>query len=146
MAEICVLDPSFKIYGISSSVGDGCANKSDDVMLVQWLLKRHFDRYDKKALLGTIWFVNVVNGVYSKMLSEVIKIYQYDAIKNVPGCKMDIDGKIPPVKGVSNMNKSAILYLNLSVMGHFKNYYKNPKSDPYVYSEAKAMFDKCGSM
>jgi hypothetical protein len=143
MPEVLQIDPAIKIYNLNYAVGDGCANKSDDVMLVQWLLKRHFERGDKKALLGNIWSIPVVNGVYCQTLSDIIKIYQYDVIMSNRGCKADIDGKIFPVRQVAAVNKYPLFYMNLSVGHHYKNFYKNPKTDPYVHSAVKPIFDKC---
>jgi hypothetical protein len=38
-----------------------------------------------------------------------------------------------------------IALANLSMAGHFKKFYGNPKSDPIVWSDAKAMFDRIGA-
>jgi hypothetical protein len=143
MPEILQIDSAIKIYNLNYAVGDGCANKPDDVMLVQWLLKRHFERADKKAMLGSIWSIPVVNGVYSQALSDIIKIYQYDIIMSNRACKADIDGKIFPVRQIAAVNKYPLFYINISVGHHYKNFYKNPKSDPYVHSAVKPIFDKC---
>lgn len=146
MAEIYDIGAGNKFYNVSYGVGDGMFNKPDDVMLVQWLLKHHFARADKKERLGKIWSVNVINGVWSPMMADILKIYQYDASLSVAGADIPLNGKIYPIQGCGGLNKSAVALLNLSVSGHFKQYYHSPKSDPIVYSDVKAMFDRCGTV
>src|SRR4051794_30619063 len=146
MSEIYNVGSGVKFYNVSYGVGDGMLNKSDDVMLVQWLLKRHFDRADKKAKLGSVWSINVINGVWDSMTSDVMKIYQYDVCLSVAGGYLALNGKAYPIQACGGLNRSALALLNLSVAGHHKQYYHSPKTDPAVYSEAQAMFERCGTI
>jgi len=145
MAEIYSLGGSINMYNVSYGVGEGMFNKMDDVMLVQWLLKHHFSRADKRQKLGKHWDITVINGIWSKNLDEIIKIYQYDCMMNCNGADLDLNGKIYPIGGCGGANKSVMVYLNLSMSGHYKHYYESPKSDPTVWSDVKAMFDRCGT-
>ncbi|MBL8211427.1 MAG: hypothetical protein JNK87_11975 [Bryobacterales bacterium] len=92
MAEIYNLGAGITFYNVSKAVGDGMPNQMDDVMLVQWLLKHHFERADKKAMLGSKWSIPVINGVCSATLIDIIKIYQYDANLNVKNADMPLNG------------------------------------------------------
>lgn len=143
MSKIYDVGSGVKFYNVSHAVGEGMPNSMDDVMLVQWLLKHHFERSDKRAMLGEIWSVGVINGICGPELIEIIKIYQYDANRNIRGASFPINGKIYPIQVCGGLNKSPLALVNLSVSGHAKKYYENPKSDPLVYSDAKAMFDRC---
>jgi hypothetical protein len=143
MAKIYDVGSGVKFYTVSHAVGEGMPNSTDDVMLVQWLLKRHFSRNDKRAMLGNnIWAVDVINGVCSEQLIEVMKIYQYDAMLTVRGAQLKLNGKFYPIQTSGGLNKSPVAMLNLSVSTNFKKFYDNPKSDPFVYSDAAAMFDR----
>lgn len=143
MSKIFDVGSGVKFYNVSHAVGEGMPNSPDDVMLVQWLLKNHFSRSDKRAMLGNIWSIPVINGICSPQLIEIIKIYQYDAMLNVRGANFTINGKLYPIQVCGGLNKSPIALVNLSIQGHFKKYYDNPKSDPMVFSDCKAMFDRC---
>lgn len=146
MAEIYELGAGVSFYNVSWGVGDGMPNKMDDVMLVQWLLKHHFERFDKKSMLGDIWSIPVINGICGSQLIEIIKIYQYDATRNIKNGDIPMNGRIYPIQACGGLNKSAVALLNLSVAGHFKKSYANPKSDPIVYSDVRAMFDRVGGV
>lgn len=145
MAEIYQLGGSIRMYNVSYGVGDGMLNNREDVMLVQWLLKRHFARPDKRALLGKTWYIDILNGTYGSFLGDMIKIYQYDAVQSVSNCHFPLNGKIYPIQACNGPNNSVMALLNLSVSGHFKQYYHSPKSDPCVFTEAKEMFERCGT-
>src|SRR4029079_18065359 len=129
---------------VSWAVGEGMPNGTDDVMLMEWMLKHHFERPDKKAMLGNRWAIPVISGVVSPQLIEIIKIYQYDANLNVRGADLPLNGRIYPIQVCSGLNKSPMALVNLSVAGHFKKFYANPKSDPIVHYDVKAMFDRLG--
>jgi hypothetical protein len=132
-----------KLYNVSWAVGDGMPNGPDDVMLVQWMLKRHFMRSNKSAMLGNnIWGINAINGVCSDELIEIIKIYQYDAALTVPGARMTLNGKIYPIQSCKGLNHSPMALLNFSVHTNFKKYYENPQTDPLLTRDIKAMLDR----
>lgn len=145
MAKIFDVGSGVKFYSISYAVGDGMPNFPDDVMLVQWLLKRHFERADKRAMLGNVWNVDVINGICSQQLIDIIKIYQYEANLNVRGARYKLDGKIYPLMAGKALNESVLPSLNLSVSGHSK-FYKNPATDPMANRDLKSMFERCGSL
>lgn len=146
MPEIMNFAGVSKIYNLTYAVGEECANRPEDVMLVQWLLKRHFSRADKKTLLGNRWDINVINGIYDESLCDMIKIFQFDFMKNNSTAKYHMDGKMFPVRDVSNPGKYPLLHLNFSVQSYFKKYYENPKSDPFSWQMFNQMIDKCGKM
>jgi hypothetical protein len=124
-----------QLYNVSWAVGEGMPNNPDDVMFVQWMLKRHFSRNDKRALLGKHWDIHVLNGVCGEALIDIIRIYQYDAILNVPGVKYKLDGKLYPIQSChGGVNHSPIVSLNFSVGSNFKKFYDNPASDPFIVS------------
>jgi hypothetical protein len=143
MAKIYDVGSGVRFYNVSHAVGEGMPNSPDDVMLVQWLLMNHFLRPDKKAMLKDIWDVNVINGICGTHLIEIMRIYQYDANLNVRGASMPLNGRFYPIQTCGGLNKSPVALINLSVQGHFKKFYENPKTDPKVFNDAKAMFDRC---
>ncbi len=146
MAEIYSLGGSINMYNVSYGVGEGMFNKMDDVMLVQWLLKHHFARGDKRARLGKRYFIDIINGVWGTMLSDLVKIFEYDCMMTISGADLDLNGKVYPIGGCGGANKSVMVYLNLSMSGHYKHYYDSPQSDPTVYPDVKAMFERCGTL
>jgi hypothetical protein len=146
MAEIYKVGAGITFYNVSKAVGEGMPNNSDDVMLVQWLLKHHFERADRRAMLGSRWAIPVINGVAGPHLVEIIRIYQYDANLNMKNADIPLDGRIYPVQACGGLNKSAIALVNFSISGHFKKFYADPKSDPIVWSDVKAMFDRMGGL
>ena len=85
-------------------------------------------------------------GVWDGMMSDVLKIYQYDANLNAPRAYVPLNGRAYPIQACGGLNKSALALLDLSVVGHSKRCYHSPQTDPVVYSEAKAMFDRCGTI
>lgn len=145
MAEIYNLGAGITFYNVSKAVGDGMPNQMDDVMLVQWLLKHHFERTDKKAMLGSKWSIPVINGVCSAQLIDIIKIYQYDANLNVKNGDLPLNGRVYPIQACGGLNKSVMALVNLSIAGHFKKFYGDPKSDPIVGTDVKAMFARMGT-
>ena len=146
MAEIYNLGAGITFYNVGWAVGDGMPNKMDDVMLVQWLLKHHFERADKRTMMGSRWSIPVINGMVGTQLIEIIKIYQYDANLNVSNADLPLNGRIYPIQACGGLNKSVMALANLSIAGHFKKFYANPKSDPIVWSDVKVMFDRIGAV
>lgn len=145
MAKIHDVGSGVKFYSISHAVGEGMPNSKDDVLLVQWLLKQHFDRPDKKQLLGRVWQIHALTGTCTPELVDIIKIYQYDANLNVRGARYKLDGKIYPLMSGKALNENPLPSLNLSVAGHSK-YYKTPSMTPGATMELKQMFERCGSV
>ncbi len=109
------------------------------------MLKAHFNRADKKAMLGQVWRMDTLTGTCSQEMIEIIKFYQYDANLNVRGARLKLDGKIYPIQTCAGLNQSPLALLNLSVAGHSK-FYKAPVKDPSLYSEAKSKFERCGAV
>ncbi len=145
MPKIHDVGAGVRMYNVSHAVGDGMPNSKDDVLLVQWMLKVHFNRADKKAMLGQVWKMETLTGTCSQELIEIIKIYQYDANLNIRGARLKLDGKIYPIQVCPGLNQSPLALLNLSVAGHSK-FYKAPARDPSLYSEARTMFERCGTV
>jgi len=145
MPEMLNFAGAAKLYNLTYAVGPNCANKRDDVMLVQWLLKRHFSRPDKKSLLDPAYDVGVLNGTYSEELCDIIKIFQYDQRKTNRAAKYRMDGQIFPIRDVNNPGKYPLVHLNFSVQSYFKKYYEAPKLDPLAWSEFNNMIEKCKS-
>jgi hypothetical protein len=96
-------------------------------------------------MLGGRWSIPVINGIVGTQLIEIIKIYQYDANLNVWGADLPLNGRIYPIQACGGLNKSVIALANLSIAGHFKKFYANPKSDPIVWTDVKTMFDGLGA-
>lgn len=131
------------LYNVSWAVGEGMPNNSDDVTFVQWLLKRHFMRNDKQALLGKKWQIHAFTGSCGEELVDIIRIFQYDVALNTPGAKVKMDGKIYPIQSChGGVNYSPMMYLNFSVHSYFKKYYENPASDPLLIGSTKEMLTR----
>ena len=133
-----------KIWNLTYAVGDECANKPHDVMLVQWLLTRHFERKDKKKLIGDVG--TIVNGIYNDQTSYMLKVFQYDVIRSQSMTEVKMDGQIFPVRQVTKLRKYALVPLNMSVHSYYQKYFRNPHLDPLLPGEFKQVLSKCGKI
>jgi hypothetical protein len=137
-------DYALRIYNLKWAVGEGCANPTHEVMLVQWLLKRHFERKDKKSMVNKFWLM--VNGQYDKQLADIIRIYQYDVIQSSARTRVEMTGQLFPVRQLQQLDKYALVNLNMSVKSYFSDYYKNPAKDPFLPHEFKAVMGALGKI
>jgi hypothetical protein len=134
----------YRVYNLKYAVGEGCSNPTHEVMLVQWLLKRHFERKDKKKMIEK--FHLIVNGVYSSSLADIIRIYQYDVIQNSVRTNVKMTGQLFPIRQLTEIDKYALVNLNMSVKSYFEDFYKNPAKDPFLPFEFKAVMGGLGKI
>jgi hypothetical protein len=140
-----VHDPHLKIYNLDYAVGDSCSNKLGDVVLIQWLLKRHFSRKDKKQLLGDKFWLEVTGYIDSNTI-DVIKVYQYDLLRTSKNSTCKIDGNIFPVRQLTELTKYELVNLNMSVHSYFPKQFRHPETDNFLTSEYKGIISRAGAI
>lgn len=134
--------PMRQIWNTTYAVGEGCANYADDVLMVQWMLQKHFQRPEKKALLGK-GFAVPMHGDFDRATLDVLRIFQMDLIRNKgENTQVHMDGQVFPVRRVQELTKYTLTYLNYSVRQHYPNYFKNPGLDPKIPGYLKVLFGR----
>lgn len=149
-------DPNLKIWNLTYAVGEGCANREEDVYLVQWLLSRYFLRPDKKNLLRNNEGVGLAEGVlltgqWDDSTAELLKVAEYDISRNQKNNNVKMNAQIFPVRQVSELRKYELFFLNFAVHNTFPKYFCNPAADPMVWddpygSSPKGMFRRLGKI
>ncbi|MBL8178551.1 MAG: hypothetical protein JNK48_28015 [Bryobacterales bacterium] len=135
-----------QIWNTTYAVGEGCANHTDDVLLVQWMLQKHFQRPDKKALLGN-GFKVPTHGTCDQTTLDIIRIFQMDIIRNKGNdTKVQMNGQVFPVRQLQHIEKYTLAYLNYVVRLHYPNYFRNPGLDPKIPSYLKILFGRCNQI
>ena len=97
MAEIMmqgVKDFKWRDINVSASVGEGAVNRSEDVLVVQALMKYALPRLD---YFRGIHFP-IPNGVADKKFYSLIRKFQRYLRKN--NARVSVDGRIDPAKGM----------------------------------------------
>ena len=132
-----------QIWNTTYAVGEGCANHHDDVLMVQWMLQKHFQRPEKKLLLGK-GFAIPTHGDCDQSTLDVIRIFQMDCIRNKGSqTKVQMNGQVFPVRQVSVIEKYSLVYLNYNLRLHYPQLFRNPGLDPKIPSYLKILFGRC---
>lgn len=132
-----------QIWNTTYAVGEGCANYNDDVLMVQWMLQKHFQRPEKKSLLGT-GFKVPMHGTCDQATLDVIRIFQMDLIRHKGDTtKVQMNGQVFPVRQVQYIEKYTLAYLNYNLRLHYPNYFRNPGLDPKIPQYLKLLFGRC---
>lgn len=131
-----------EIWNTTYAVGEGCANYADDVLVVQWMLQKHFQRPDKKVLLGNGFRVPM-HGDCDRATLDVIRIFQMDLIRHKGDTtKVSMNGQVFPVRQVKEIEKYTLAYLNYNLLLHYPNYFRNPGLDPKIPGYLKILFGR----
>jgi hypothetical protein len=132
-----------QIWNTTYAVGEGCANHTDDVLVVQWMLQKHFQRPDKKALLGKGFTVPTHGGCDNATL-DVIRIFQMDLIRHKgESTKVSMSGQVFPVRQVQELTKYTLAYLNYNLCLYYPQLFRNPGFDTKMSGYLKVLFSRC---
>jgi hypothetical protein len=119
-------------FDVSHRVGPNCPNHRDDVMLVQYLMKKTYQagaprRWQPVLPPGGV----TVDGRFSYLDKYLILHYQLESAYSGRGGH--IDGIISPSRGeftTSHHVQYTIIYLNLGLQAFFPQIQDDPRSDP----------------
>jgi hypothetical protein len=119
-------------FDVSDRVGLNCPNRRDDVMLVQYLLKKTYQasppgRWQPVIPPGGMR----VDGRFGYLDLYLILHYQLES--GLSGRGGYIDGIISPTRGqftTSQHVQYTIIYLNLGLQAFFPQVHDDPRSDP----------------
>ena len=103
-------------FDVSGTVGWGCKNHKDDVMLVQLLLRRYFMHRSDLGLSTTPALIVKVDGIFGDKTAGALVAYQRHGLTIV-------DGKVDP-------GRSTIKSLNVFYKTDYPQYGGKPFQDP----------------
>ena len=135
-------------WNIHEDVGWGCRNRPDDVMLVQFMLKRVFQYQVEKYGLPRLPTKKdmVVDGIFGPQTHKWVSAYQ----QLMPGY-MHQDGKVDAIDGTKKISTKTdraytIAILNLDFADRDYIYYHDLRMDPNLPSAlANALTQSMGS-
>jgi hypothetical protein len=119
-------------FDVSQRVGQNCPNNRDDVMLVQYLLKKSFQGTQRWSPVVPPSGARI-DGNFSYY--ELYSILHYQLSNAYTGRGGFIDGIISPTHGhlhtVNNVQYT-IIYMNLTLGAFHPQVLANPSSDPDI--------------
>jgi peptidoglycan hydrolase-like protein with peptidoglycan-binding domain len=105
-----------EFFDVTGTVGWGCKNHKDDVMLVQLLLRRHYLSRSNAGLTTDPALIVKVDGIFGDKTAGAIVAYQRNGGSLV-------DGKVDP-------GRTTIRTLNVLYKTEYPQYGGKPYSDP----------------
>lgn len=105
-----------EFFDVTGTVGWGCKNHKDDVMLVQLLLRRHYMYRSNMGLSTNATLIVKVDGIYGDKTAGAIVAYQRHGGTLV-------DGKVDP-------GRTTIRSLNAMYKSEYPQFGGRPFSDP----------------
>ena len=139
----------YPFYNVEEAVGPGAINQSDDVMLVQFLLREIAKDPSVAPDTRPSKPITVVDGVYSDSLGEWILWYQNTLNAKAPGGIL-ADGRVDPARGMTNHPKFfkstishtqyTIVGLNASYRARFKTSHNALETDDNVPQALRSKF------
>jgi peptidoglycan hydrolase-like protein with peptidoglycan-binding domain len=105
-----------EFFDVTGTVGWGCKNHKDDVMLVQLLLRRHYMYRSNLGLSTKPALIVKVDGIFGDKTAEAIVAYQRHGGTLV-------DGKVDP-------GRTTIRSLNTMYKSEYPQYSGKPYIDP----------------
>jgi hypothetical protein len=140
MAFVCVYTATggeqSKIYNVSMAVGKNAPNRKDDVMLVQYMLKRIYEKpVYKKGTFSKQQTVMVVDGLCGPITIQWITRFQLDCRDTFGGHGGVVDGR---VDRSSASTTYTIDYINDAFRLHYSEIWENMPVHPDVPAEVRA--------
>jgi hypothetical protein len=129
------------LYNVTMAVGPNAANRRDDVMLVQYMLKRIYERpkYSNFTLSpqqGTM----IVDGLFGPTTARWIRHFQTDV--RIAGGNILVDGRIDSdtESGISTISETeyTIAFINYAFRSHYPEIHAKMPTHPDVPAEVKA--------
>jgi hypothetical protein len=128
-----------KIYVVTHAVGRNATNKRDDVLLVQYFLKKIYDKPGKASLTRPTTPM-VVDGYFGTITRNWILMFQND-LKRL-GYSVWADGRVDPTTGDTRGTISKEIYTIFHLDNGFKFRYPeihaNMANSPDVPGELRA--------
>jgi hypothetical protein len=124
------------VYNVDSSVGKFAANKSDDVMLVQFMLQQ-VGKAPNPPLPPPSKPL-VADGIHTSLLDEWILWYQKGVVKT--GRQITLDGRIDRARGELHETSFTIMHLNASYRKRYRKSHDALENDPAAPAALRAKF------
>ena len=126
-----------KIYNVNMAVGKSAPNRKDDVMLVQYMLKRIYEKpVYEKATFSKQQSAMVVDGFVGPITMQWIGRFQMD-IRDGWGCSIVVDRRVDRAPGGTGPEYT-IDYINYAFKGHYPEIHANMPVHPDVPAEIRA--------
>jgi len=129
-----------KFYNVSMGVGPNAHNRRDDVLLVQYMLKRVYEKPSyPKIQLTKQQGPMIVDGICGPITARWIRHFQ-DDLRNA-GAKVLADGRIDKaLAGMASISGTeyTIHLLNDAFRGHYADIYEKMPVHPDVPAELRA--------
>lgn len=91
-------DPNMKIvYSVEQAVGQGCANRREDVLLVQLFLRVAMENRNGRSFNPPGESPIKIDGVFGKQTKNYIKFFEEELNRQSPGAGVNKDGRIDPM-------------------------------------------------
>jgi len=124
-----------KIYNVNMAVGKNAPNRKDDVMLVQYMLKRIYEKpVYERAALSKPQSVMVVDGFLGPITIQWITRFQLDA-RDRFGFRVVIDGRVDRSTATTTYT---IDHINNAFKGHYPEIHEKMPVHPDVPAEVRA--------
>lgn len=128
-------------YNVTMAVGTNAPNRRDDAFMVQYMLKRVYERPAYKNFTLTPQQGTMsVDGVCGPITVRWIRHFQLD-VRNVVGGPIFVDGRIDYAdKGYGSISGTqyTIFYLNDAFEAHYKEIFDNMPTHPDVPVEVRS--------
>lgn len=125
------------VYNISSSVGRGCANQQEDVMLVQFFLSR-IAAGGSLPIKPPSMKLNMDGRFDDNMHNWII---WFQGACHIKGRQNSIDGKLTPATGKMIDGDSTIMHLNASYRNRYGKQHDRLEEDGALPGLLKTKFE-----
>jgi len=123
MARVYLINTSFKLaYTIDQAVGNGCPNRRDDVLLVQFFLKVVSEGPDKSGFTPVGRGPMKIDGFWGPISQAYLNQFiAFNSTQN-PTSPLTQDGRVDPVvHGRATGSRTGLLYTILALNVTYKN-------------------------
>ena len=126
-------DVQFRFYYVNMAVGKNAPNRKDDVMLVQYMLKRIYEKpVYERGTLSTQQSVMVVDGLLGPITIQWIVRFQMDTRRLGMSCA--VDGRVDR----ASLGPYTITHINYAFKRHYPEIHEKMPVHPDVPPEIRA--------
>lgn len=86
-----------QIYSVDQAVGPGCANRREDVLLVQLFLSAAMESHNGKSFRPPGQQPIKIDGSFGRQTQAYIKFFEEESNRQFPQHLLSTDGRIDPV-------------------------------------------------